>query len=74
MHFSETTFILSNKQGESGYNVKVFTPLTEVPFAGLPTLGTAFVIKHFIAKEPVKNVTLNLKVGPIQVTSETQGN
>jgi len=45
-----------------------------VPFAGHPTIGTAYVIMHFIAKEPTQEVTLNLKVGQIKVTFENQPN
>jgi trans-2,3-dihydro-3-hydroxyanthranilate isomerase len=74
MHFSETTFVLSDKLKDNGYDVRIFTPSTEVPFAGHPTLGTAYVIKHFIAKEPTQEITLNLKVGQIKVTCENRPN
>jgi trans-2,3-dihydro-3-hydroxyanthranilate isomerase len=70
MHFSETTFILSDEKRNGGYDVRIFTPSTEVPFAGHPTLGTACVIKHFIITENVDSVVLNLKVGQIQVCFE----
>jgi trans-2,3-dihydro-3-hydroxyanthranilate isomerase len=63
MHFSETTFILSDKQRNCGFDVRIFTPSQEVPFAGHPTLGTAYVIKHFILGKAVTRVLLNLKVG-----------
>ena len=74
MHFSETAFVLSDKPKDNGYDVHIFTPTTEVPFAGHPTLGTAYVIKHFIAKKPLQEITLNLKVGQIKVTFETLPN
>lgn len=70
MHFSETTFILSDQQRNGGYDVRIFTPSTEVPFAGHPTLGTAYVIKHFVITEDAGSVVLNLKVGQIQVRFE----
>lgn len=73
MHFSETTFILSRLQRNGGFDVRIFTPATEVPFAGHPTLGTAYVIKHFIIKKPVSSVLLNLKVGQIPVNFEKTG-
>lgn len=69
MNFSETTFILSDKPRDGGYDVRIFTPVAEVPFAGHPTLGTGYVIRHEIIGDPAANVTLNLKVGPIPVTS-----
>jgi len=67
MNHSETTFVLSDEKKEGGYNVRIFTPETEVPFAGHPTLGTAFVIQQEIIKKPVKKIVLNLKAGKIPV-------
>jgi trans-2,3-dihydro-3-hydroxyanthranilate isomerase len=67
MNYSETTFILSDKKHDGGYDVRIFTPETELNFAGHPTLGTAFVIQHEILKEPVKEIILNLKAGKIPV-------
>ena len=40
--FSETTFVTSVREG--GYDVRIFTPDAELPFAGHPTLGTAFTL------------------------------
>jgi len=68
MNYSETTFILSDEKRDGGYDVRIFTPEKEVPFAGHPTLGTAYVIQQEIVKEPIDTVVLNLKVGQIQVT------
>ena len=68
MNYSETTFILSEEQRNDGYDVRIFTPGGEVPFAGHPTLGTAFVIREEILKQPVETIHLNLKVGRIPVT------
>ena len=68
MHFSETTFIVSDSQLNGGYDVRIFTPKEEVPFAGHPTLGTAYVIQSEILQEPVEQVLLNLNVGQIPVT------
>ena len=73
MHFSETTFILSRRQRHGGFEVRIFTPAAEVPFAGHPTLGTAFVIRRFLIKKPVNRVLLNLKVGQIPVSFEATG-
>ncbi len=68
MNYSETTFILSDDQRNGGYDVRIFTPGEEVPFAGHPTLGTAYVIQQEITQQPVEQVLLNLKVGQIPVT------
>jgi trans-2,3-dihydro-3-hydroxyanthranilate isomerase len=68
MHFSETTFIQSSQLRNGGYDVKIFTPQREVPFAGHPTIGTAYIIKHFIANQETDTIKLNLTVGQIPVT------
>ena len=68
MNYSETTFIISDEMHDGGYSVRIFTPAKEIPFAGHPTLGTAFVIMKEIMSEPVDRIILNLKVGKIPVT------
>jgi trans-2,3-dihydro-3-hydroxyanthranilate isomerase len=68
MNYSETTFVLSEEEMDGGYDVRIFTPGEEVPFAGHPTLGTAYVIRHEILAEPVDVLTLNLEAGEIPVT------
>ena len=54
MNFSETTFILSDDQRDGGYDVRIFTPAAEVPFAGHPTLGTAYIIRQEIVRRPIR--------------------
>ncbi len=63
MNYSETTFITSKEN----YDVRIFTPEVELPFAGHPTIGTAFVIQQELIKGSVKTLLLNLKIGPIPV-------
>src|ERR1700722_16599363 len=41
MNLSETTFLLPPDDATADYRVCIFTPSTELPFAGHPTLGTA---------------------------------
>jgi len=73
MNYSETTFVLSDTPKDGGYDVRIFTPEEEIPFAGHPTLGTAFVIRNEIMSEPAEKVVLNLKVGQIPVTFDPSG-
>ncbi len=68
MNYSETTFILSEEERDGGYDVRIFTPGGEVPFAGHPTLGTAHVIRDEILATPAERVVLNLEAGKIAVT------
>ena len=73
MNYSETTFILSEKNRKNGYDVRIFTPEQEVPFAGHPVLGTAYVIQQELIKRPVKKIKLNLQAGQIPVAFKYKG-
>ena len=73
MNYSETTFILSDAMKDGGYDVRIFTMVSEVPFAGHPTLGTAYILNNEIADNPAEKVVLNLKVGQIPVTFNDDG-
>jgi trans-2,3-dihydro-3-hydroxyanthranilate isomerase len=65
INFSESTFITGEPQ-EGAYPVKIFTPAVELPFAGHPTLGTAWVIQKILDR-PVESVTLQYTAGQIPV-------
>jgi len=70
INFSETTFIGAHDKTSDGYNVRIFTPLAEIDFAGHPALGTAYIIQHEILKNEIASgtVKLNLPVGQISVS------
>jgi trans-2,3-dihydro-3-hydroxyanthranilate isomerase len=72
-NFSETTFILADVPDKGGFDVRIFTPREEVPFAGHPTLGTAYIINQAILHGEAQKVTLNLKVGQIPVSFHPDG-
>ena len=72
INYSETTFILSDSKNEGSFDVRIFTPNEEVPFAGHPTLGTAFIIQNEILEEPLDNLILNFKGGQIPVSFNNQ--
>ena len=42
MNFSETTFVTEARP--DGYRMRIFTPDAELPFAGHPTIGTAYTL------------------------------
>ena len=73
INFSETTFILSDEPNKGGFEVRIFTPREEVPFAGHPTLGTAYIINQAILQGKANEVVLNLKVGQIPVRFSPDG-
>ena len=71
MNLSETTFVFPSTQDEADFDVRIFTPTREIPFAGHPTLGTAYVLRKngWVAKE--KNpIRLKLKAGIVPVWAE----
>lgn len=67
INFAESTFIRMSEIKGDLFPVRIFTPAMEIPFAGHPTLGTAFVIKEAILKDSIEKVRLALGVGEIPV-------
>jgi trans-2,3-dihydro-3-hydroxyanthranilate isomerase len=65
-NLSETTFVFPAEQGGTA-RVRIFTPRTELPFAGHPTLGTAWVLA---APLQLDTVNLELGVGIVPVALE----
>jgi trans-2,3-dihydro-3-hydroxyanthranilate isomerase len=74
-NFSETTFILSDTARDDAYDVRIFTPATEIPFAGHPTIGTAYVLRNVILGSTAERVVLNLMIGkvPVRFAPEPDG-
>jgi trans-2,3-dihydro-3-hydroxyanthranilate isomerase len=66
-NYSETSFILGGRATDGSYAARHFTPGGEVPFAGHPTLGTAWVIRHEIEDARAEQVQLRLPVGLVPV-------
>lgn len=48
--YSETTFVLPPAKADHTAQVRIFTPAREIPFAGHPNVGTAFVLAHHAAR------------------------
>jgi trans-2,3-dihydro-3-hydroxyanthranilate isomerase len=70
MNLSETTFILPGvaaTERERGVRVRIFTVHEELPFAGHPTLGTAFVLR---GTSGASEVVLDLNAGKVPVRFE----
>ena len=69
-NFSETTFVFPPEQGHAR-RVRIFTPVTEVPFAGHPNVGTAFVLATSGAFGPIEaplTVTFEETAGLVPIT------
>jgi trans-2,3-dihydro-3-hydroxyanthranilate isomerase len=73
MNLSETTFVLPREpevEKRRGVRVRIFTVQEELPFAGHPTLGTAFALR---GKSSLPEVLLELNVGKVPVRFEERG-
>jgi trans-2,3-dihydro-3-hydroxyanthranilate isomerase len=69
-NFAESTFVFPAEAGQTR-KVRIFTPATEVPFAGHPNVGTAFVLAtagEFGAIDAAAAVTFEEKAGLVAIT------
>lgn len=73
MHFSETTFITKQDKKNKVFGVRIFTPESELPFAGHPTLGTAYIAQKILLGDKVDNLILDMKAGKIPVEFNYDG-
>ena len=69
MAFSETVFVLPPHAGDADVRIRIFTPAAELPFAGHPTLGSAFVLGG-----PLQKIVIRLETGsgvvPVELVRE----
>ncbi len=68
LNLSETTFVLAPASAEAAGRVRIFTPSSEMQFAGHPTIGTAYVLRR-LGRVPVNTTAFALEegVGPVTV-------
>ncbi len=69
--FSETVFVL-RPSGEGHARIRIFTPETELPFAGHPTLGTAFVLAGPL-QLGVVGIEMGVGLVPVELTRDESG-
>jgi trans-2,3-dihydro-3-hydroxyanthranilate isomerase len=68
LNLSETTFILPQESSDHRTRVRIFTPGSELQFAGHPTIGTAFVMRTLgIVPRSSKNFVLRENIGDVAV-------
>jgi len=73
-HLSETTFVLPPTDPAADYRVRIFTPDTEFPFAGHPTLGTAHaLLEAGIALKTPGQIVQECGLGLVRVTISDDG-
>jgi len=73
MNLSETTFVLPPENPAHDYRIRIFTPVTELPMAGHPTIGTSYVLaKECLVdrsdQETCLQIQLEEEIGVIPVT------
>jgi len=68
MNFSETVFVYK-PEGDGHARIRIFTPKAELPFAGHPTLGTAFILSAPLSLEEIR---LETGAGVIPVRLERE--
>jgi trans-2,3-dihydro-3-hydroxyanthranilate isomerase len=67
MNLSESTFVTQPTDERATHHVRIFTPGKELPFAGHPTLGTAFVLQQ---RGAPPDLAFQMEAGIIPVRSE----
>jgi len=70
MNFSETVFVLPPQAEGADVRIRIFTPGAELPFAGHPTLGAAFVLGGPLQKVVIR---LETRAGVVPVELEREG-
>ncbi len=67
-NLSECTFVFPPEAAGTDHRVRIFTRTAETPFAGHPTIGTAFALAHVgVLKPGLAHTTFGLGVGPINL-------
>jgi trans-2,3-dihydro-3-hydroxyanthranilate isomerase len=70
-NLSENTFVFPPEQAGTDHRVRIFTRTAETPFAGHPTIGTAFALAHTGALKPgLPHTIFGLGVGPTNIDLE----
>lgn len=73
-NLSETTFVLPATDADADYRVRIFTPDTELPFAGHPTLGTAHaLLEANIALKTPGKIVQQCGVGLVEIAIDATG-
>jgi trans-2,3-dihydro-3-hydroxyanthranilate isomerase len=73
MNLSETTFVLPATDPRAAYWMRIFTPAKEIPFAGHPSVGTAYVMARggrFPLQEPVTRIFQQVGIGTLPLEIE----
>jgi trans-2,3-dihydro-3-hydroxyanthranilate isomerase len=68
LNLPETSFVIAEESNERRTRVRIFTPDAELPFAGVPTIGAAHVLRTLgIVPRSLKNLVIEENIGDIAV-------
>jgi trans-2,3-dihydro-3-hydroxyanthranilate isomerase len=67
MNYSESTFVLPADDPAADARVRIFTPSTELPFAGHPVVGSGFVLGRELNR---RELALQLRIGTLRVEAD----
>jgi trans-2,3-dihydro-3-hydroxyanthranilate isomerase len=70
MNFAESVFVLPPRADDADVRIRIFTPANELPFAGHPVLGSAFVLGGPLSKIVIR---LETGVGVVPIELEREG-
>ncbi len=72
-NYSETTFVFPATQGHTK-KIRIFTPTREVPFAGHPNIGTAFVLATIGDLGAAQQITFEERAGLVEIALNENSN
>lgn len=74
MNLSESTFVLPAEEAGTDVRMRIFTPATELPMAGHPTIGSAFALADLgVIAQGRARFVFGLNIGPVAVDLEWEG-
>ena len=67
LNLSETTFVFPPLDARHDFRLRIFTPAAELPMAGHPTIGSAWLLRHIGAIAAAGSLVFEEGVGPVEV-------
>lgn len=68
LNLSETAFVTALDETGAHWRVRIFTPASEMPFAGHPTIGTAVVLAERGLTQGHTEIVFEELIGPVRIT------
>lgn len=72
-NLSETTFLFKPTTDKFDYKLRIFTPLSELPFAGHPTIGSCKAFLEYTGKKSATKILQECEIGIVELTIGGEG-